>query len=254
MNLSLEDYIFRNFTVPPIIIYRNKPSVIIGRNQNPWYEANLPFLAERGIEIVRRRSGGGTVYHDLGNTNYSVMMHRSDFDRNRSAQKLVNYLQDMGKPVRVNDRHDIVMDTPDGQVKVSGSAYKISKDRAYAHGTMLLNSDLEHLRPALHSKMTGMDVKGVESVRSRVGNIGISHEDMYMTVAKAFDAEVEMLEEKDILKLEGVEASISELEGWTWKFGQTPEFTHNIVLPMRKDINMVQKSSTLWSRLKENRR
>jgi lipoate-protein ligase A len=216
LNLSIEDHILRKS--PPdstvLFLYVNRPCVVIGRNQNPWTEVNLGILdAARhhandieteppgigAVDLVRRRSGGGTVFHDEGNLNWSITCPRNDFTRDKHAEMVVRALRKLGvERARVNERHDIVLDqghkrhpsdpqdthrTPytidDGTLprplKVSGSAYKLTRLRALHHATTLLSSPNLHIIPQyLRSPAkTHIQAKGVESVSSPVGNIGL---------------------------------------------------------------------------------
>ncbi|KAI8849079.1 hypothetical protein BC829DRAFT_472928 [Chytridium lagenaria] len=122
-------------------MYRNDPCVVIGRNQNPWRECNVPLLRKTNIPLIRRRSGGGTVYHDLGNTNYSIHMPRHLFNRDLHAHLVSQALIDLDIPATVNSRHDITVHNK----KVSGSAYKVVNARAYHHGTMLIDTEIGEL-------------------------------------------------------------------------------------------------------------
>ncbi|CAE6411295.1 unnamed protein product [Rhizoctonia solani] len=260
-NLSYEDWLFRNTdpTLPILFMYRNKESVIIGRNQNPWKEINQTSLRESGIEFVRRKSGGGTVYHDLGNTNYSVMVPRETFTRDANAQLVASALnsQDIGIPAYVNERHDIVVHgkkmsiicilglmlraLPERTRYVSGSAYKIINKRAYHHGTMLINAQLDRLGNLLRNTKTSLHTKGVESVRSPVANLAsfspiITHDLFVECVTQAFrekyypddhwDDEVVQVDPES--RSEIVDKGAEELRSWDWRFGQTPEFTHEM--------------------------
>ncbi|KNZ46615.1 uncharacterized protein VP01_711g6 [Puccinia sorghi] len=184
---------------PILFIYRNRKSVIIGRNQvgicglcegivepnqlkrlaqNPWQEANLEELAREGILLVRRRSGGGTVYHisprlifsilmqDEGNTNYSVMLPRDQFERRVNARLVADAVQEMGiHAVNVTDRYDVCV----GDRKVSGSAFRITSKRAYHHGTMLISSNLAQLKGALRPtpNMASRPIRPLSSHQSR---------------------------------------------------------------------------------------
>ncbi|CUS15338.1 unnamed protein product, partial [Tuber aestivum] len=190
LNLSLEHYLFQ--TTPPgittLIIYTNSPSIVLGRNQNPWVEINHPLFpsASNPPLVVRRRSGGGTVFHDLGNVNYSVAMPTFAFCRDKHAEMVVRALRKLGVVGAVmNKRHDIVI-LPDGMAveetrltrevegtrKISGSAYKLTTRRSYHHGTMLLESRLEDVSGYLRSAAREwMKARGVGSVRSTVGNV-----------------------------------------------------------------------------------
>jgi lipoate-protein ligase A len=214
LNLSIEDHILRKSPADSTILflYVNRPCVVIGRNQNPWTEVNLNILDTTSrsevkgmelpglgrVDIVRRRSGGGTVFHDEGNLNWSITCPRNDFTRDKYAEMVVRALRKQGvERARVNDRHDIVLDqghekrehdpedthrtpyTVDGDLpkplKVSGSAYKLTRLRALHHATTLLESpNLRNISKFLRSPAkNNIEAKGVESVSSPVTNIGL---------------------------------------------------------------------------------
>jgi lipoyltransferase/lipoate-protein ligase len=178
LNLSLETYLFTTQPQTHILLfYRNRPTVVIGRNQNPFSQVNLP-----ATPFLRRYSGGGTVYHDLGNVNFSVKMPRAEFTRKVYAEMVVRAIERRHHVggCRVTDRGDIVMVKADEGYKVTGSAYKVSKDMAYHHGTMLLGSDLNELRKALRVEPGRIMIrdKGVDSVRANhVANVPFPGED-----------------------------------------------------------------------------
>ena len=238
INLAIEDHLLRNSAPDSHILftYVNRPCIVIGRNQNPWLEVNLEALRSRrnvcqppatehwatdsgtqsdenyAIDLVRRRSGGGSVFHDEGNLNYSfIVPNDQSFSRNKHAEMVVRAIkhklpvdmacsdgQDLLAPelrtgVRVNERHDIVMPQrtllnrgphqrllPEhsSEVKVSGSAYKITRGRALHHGTLLFSCpNLSHIGHFLHSPAKPfLNAKGVESVRSPIGNLRFSPE------------------------------------------------------------------------------
>ncbi|PWW74509.1 hypothetical protein C7212DRAFT_298227 [Tuber magnatum] len=205
LNLSLEHHLFQ-ITPPEIttlLIYTNSPSIVLGRNQNPWVEVNHPRLSSAFNPplIVRRRSGGGTVFHDLGNVNYSVAMPTSTFCRDKHAQMVVRALRKLGVVgAVVNKRHDIVI-LPEGMVleetkltqevagtrKVSGSAYKLTTRRSYHHGTMLLESRLEDVSGYLRSAAREwMKARGVGSVRSMVANVRVEERKFAGAVVEEF--------------------------------------------------------------------
>ena len=216
LNLSIEHYLLQK--TPPdsriIFLYVNCPCVVIGRNQNPWLETNLSSL-KRGkspslapgdasirdeILLVRRRSGGGAVFHDEGNINYSVICPSSAFKRDKHAEMVTKAIRKFNDRARVNERHDIVLDQGKPKpseklahlniadmhtsryvdddpehpsLKVSGSAYKLTRQRSLHHGTCLLHSDRialisQYLRS---SARPFLKARGVESVRSPVSNI-----------------------------------------------------------------------------------
>ena len=202
VNLSIEHFLLEK--TPPnstiLFLYVNRPCVVIGRNQNPWLETNLSAISAgldhndhpaqgQDVLFVRRRSGGGTVFHDEGNLNYSVICPTTEFNRDKHAEMMIRALQKggaeySGRKLRVNERHDIVVDEESeghgyssGNVrrtlKVSGSAYKLTRLRALHHGTCLLASpSLQSMSTYLHSPAQPyIKAKGVESVRSPVGNL-----------------------------------------------------------------------------------
>ncbi|KAK0569674.1 hypothetical protein OC861_000756 [Tilletia horrida] len=193
---------------PLCLLYRNRPCVVIGRNQNPWKELNIREMAKRGIPMVRRRSGGGSVFHDLGNTNYSIHVDKDVFTRRINAELVSRALNNLlhSSPgssllpdkapiasVYVNHRSDICVrmspsshtalpapldptikpDPPDPlERKISGSAYKLTAHRAYHHGTLLLHADLSQLGHSLRNlRGEALQSKGVASVRATVVNL-----------------------------------------------------------------------------------
>lgn len=203
LNLSLEHLLLQKSHPDAVVLflYTNRPCVVVGRNQNPWVEVNLGLLRQSGVvdrdgaegdvSLVRRRSGGGTVFHDAGNVNYSVICPPASFDRNRHAEMVVRALQhlDIRGAARVNERHDIVLDVPPPPptttaenrskaqtFKISGSAYKLTRLRSLHHGTCLLASpNLPLVGPLLRSPAAPyIKARGVESVRSPIRNVGLA--------------------------------------------------------------------------------
>ncbi|KAG7666232.1 uncharacterized protein J8A68_000227 [[Candida] subhashii] len=203
LNLALEDFIYTQMPKPDptstsnynrLMFYINTPCVVIGKNQNPWKEVNLPLLNSLKIPLLRRRSGGGTVVHDLGNVNYSFMTTKDKFDRFSFANLIttvINNIVNDQKKIMVNERGDIV--TKEGGFKISGSAYKLAKGKSYHHGTMLLNSNLEVLKKLLHrdeSKLGIVDaMNSISSVKSKVINLGLESEKFISAVSDEFQNE-----------------------------------------------------------------
>ncbi|KAF7128307.1 hypothetical protein CNMCM5793_002849 [Aspergillus hiratsukae] len=205
VNLSIEHFLLEHAPADSSILflYVNRPCVVIGRNQNPWLETNLKALLNDCVKIgegdndsddvllVRRRSGGGAVFHDLGNLNYSVISPRTSFTRNKHAEMVVQALHKIGATnTSVNDRHDIVMSSgtsaQDGlgaplPRKISGSAFKLTRHRALHHGTCLLDSpNINDLGFFLRSPARDyIKAKGVESVRSPVTNVSTAFENAF---------------------------------------------------------------------------
>ncbi|KAK0388182.1 hypothetical protein NLU13_4427 [Sarocladium strictum] len=266
INLSIEHHLLTHS--PPdsriLLLYTNRPSVIIGRNQNPWLEVNLPLLARirdepssitnwhhGPVDLVRRRSGGGAVFHDAGNVNFSVICPPAEFDRDKHALMVVRALSALGKGnTRVNARHDIVMDLPPSSAdtettqvrKISGSAYKLTRFRALHHGTCLLQSpNLAQISPLLRSPAAPfITALGSPSVRSPVANVGLEPAAFMDAVALEFgrmygDFDVHLQVDVDERGAGGpgklpwheISKGVEELQSKAWIYGQTPRFSFN---------------------------
>nr|KIR50581.1 lipoate-protein ligase A [Cryptococcus bacillisporus CA1280] len=239
-NLSYEDWLFRStpHDQPVLFLYRNFPCVVIGRNQNPWKETTPKKLREESIPLVRRRSGGGTVYHDMGNTNFSIILPRLLFTRSHGAQLVSRAVRETlgitGTPMLTSLAY------------VSGSAYKIIQHRAYHHGTMLISSSLAELGKSLRSSSPKMETKGIASYRSPVTTLNhylppgrskhLHHDDFVRAVTAEF-TKTYAGEEKSMTTCEVTESMVKEqkiwdgyeeLKSWEWQYGQTPEFTNEL--------------------------
>ncbi|KEY70452.1 hypothetical protein S7711_08830 [Stachybotrys chartarum IBT 7711] len=260
VNLSVEHFLLQ--TTPPwatiLFLYVNRPCVVFGRNQNPWSEVNLARLAsikqspgdakwsDLPVDLVRRRSGGGTVFHDKGNANFSVICPREAFNRDKHAEMVVRALKSLGRDTaHVNKRHDIVVKVPTEQgtkiFKVSGSAYKLTRLRALHHGTCLLDSpNLSSISGMLRSPAEGfVKAQGVDSVRSPVTNLGLQYDDFEAAVLEefrgmygSFDLHEEV--DKQALHSDQIYDGYAELKSRDWIWGQTPRFTFS-THPHEKD-------------------
>ncbi|KAJ4430121.1 hypothetical protein ANN_22331 [Periplaneta americana] len=155
-NLALEDWLYRNFDFTNhhiLLLWRNSPTVVIGRHQNPWLEANTALLSEHGIEIARRNSGGGTVYHDKGNLNLTFFTPREAYNRKNNLELISRALfREWGLKTEISPREDIVVN---GNYKVrgqqiSGTASKLGRPNAYHHCTLLVDVNKVNLSQALH--------------------------------------------------------------------------------------------------------
>lgn len=167
-NLAAEEYLFSRVGEDFLFVYRNEPSVIIGSNQAVLNEVDLDFCIEHDIRIIRRLSGGGAVYHDLGNFNYSFIHGKTDQPLSaRFLDPVVKALHTMGIPVGVRKRKDLWL----GEEKVSGTASHLSGGRELHHGTLLYDSDLMMLTRALRSENRTLVKKATASVVSPVCNI-----------------------------------------------------------------------------------
>ncbi|KAG6026387.1 hypothetical protein E4U41_001279 [Claviceps citrina] len=257
VNLSVEHRLLQ--ISPPestvLILYVNAPCVVFGRNQNPWLELNLGRLAQianrpeesgwtdPAVRLVRRRSGGGTVFHDLGNVNFSVICPPQAFDRDKHAHMVVRALRSLGRPrTSVNKRHDIVIDV-DAHVdtagvhgtstfKISGSAYKLTRLRSLHHGTCLLRSpNLSNISGMLRSPAEPfVKARGVDSVRSPVRNVDLDNDVFQDAVIREFSRmygsfDVQAEYNDDALEDPRIMAGHEEIKSRDWIYGQTPRFS-----------------------------
>ncbi len=172
INLALEEYVFRHKPADEdvLLFYVNERAIIIGRNQNTIEEIDADVVAARDVTVVRRVSGGGAVYHDAGNLNFSFMTPdvKGRFNRyDQFTRPVIEVLHDLGVPAELGGRNDILA----GGRKISGNAQFAAPSRMFSHGTLLLDSDLDAVTAALRPKPGKVESKGVKSIRSRVANI-----------------------------------------------------------------------------------
>lgn len=234
VNLALEEHVLRNRMDADdyLLFYINAPSIIIGRNQNTIEEVNPEVVAARGITVVRRISGGGAVYHDLGNLNFSFMTPsvHGRFNRYESfTRPVVDVLHDLGVPAELGGRNDILA----GGRKISGNAQFARPDRMFSHGTLLFDSNLDDVTAALVPKPGKVESKGVKSIRSRVVNISEFLKEP-ITVSELRERIIEKIfgtrdrAKVPTLKLTDsdwaeVDALVKRKYGsWDWNYGENP--------------------------------
>ena len=169
LNLALEEWLVTTATDDCFMLWRNRPAIIVGRNQNAAAEINQDFVQKNNIAVVRRLSGGGAVYHDLGNVNFSFITHGTEnkFDFKHFAQPVIGALQSLGVKAEFSGRNDMLIDGK----KFSGNAQYVQGSKVLHHGTLLFDSDLTILQQALCVDPSKYESKGVKSVASRVTNI-----------------------------------------------------------------------------------
>lgn len=234
INLALEEYALRNFSheTDYLLFYINEPSIIIGRNQNTLEEINLDYVKENNIHVVRRISGGGAVYHDLGNLNFSFITNhdiKSLHNFKKFTAPVIKVLASMGIEAELIGRNDILVDGK----KISGTAQFSTGKRMISHGTLLLDTNLGEVVNALNVKMSKIESKGHKSVRSRVANISEYLEkpmpihEFRELLLKGLYEETEDFETyhltedqwKEVYKLKD-----SKYDTWEWNFGSSPKF------------------------------
>lgn len=229
-NLASEQYLMdRNPTEPIFMLWRNEASVIIGKNQNAYAELDTEFVREKGIKVVRRLTGGGAVFHDLGNVNYTfIVPERKEIDFARFTEPVIAALRKLGMEAALSGRNDITVDG----MKVSGNAACVYNGCTMHHGTLLFSADLSNLAGALKPNPAKIRSKGIGSVRSRVTNIS-EHLPTPMT-AEVFLAFIESYASVryGVTPISFTEAECAEIAAlaesrysrWEWNFGMSKAF------------------------------
>lgn len=245
-NLALEEYVFRSGAPdePILLLWRNEPSVIVGRYQNTVEEINTDYIRKYDIRVVRRITGGGAVYHDLGNLNYSFIVptRQSTVDFSAFAAPLVQALADLGVKAELSGRNDVLVE---GR-KFSGCAQYHQSGRTLHHGTILFDSDLECVSQALRVKPAKIESKGVKSVRSRVGNLGpylppgttvLGFRDLlFQEFSRMYQLHEEALSPDDLAAIRRLQQE--RYSQWSWNYGRSPAC--NITREERLACGMVQ--------------
>ncbi|NLU33300.1 MAG: lipoate--protein ligase [Clostridiaceae bacterium] len=230
-NLAVEEYLLNHVGEGQCILYlwQNQNTVVIGRNQNAWRECRTDLLESEGGKLARRLSGGGAVYHDDGNLNFTFLMNREDYDLERQLNVILSAVKSLGINAEKSGRNDL---TANGR-KFSGNAFYFTKTNAYHHGTILISSAFEKLSRYLQVSKEKIISKGIASVQSRV--INLAKLNPSVTVDKAADAVIrafacvygyqptisdgsEDIDNEEVQKLREKYAS------WEWRYGQTPKF------------------------------
>ncbi|WP_305403721.1 lipoate--protein ligase [Photobacterium leiognathi] len=240
-NLAVEDAIFRNMPADQqvLFLWRNADTVVIGRAQNPWKECNTGKMEQDGITLARRQSGGGAVFHDLGNTNFTFMAGKPQYDKNVSTNIVLSALKTLGINAKATGRNDLVVAVGEDERKFSGSAYRETMDRGFHHGTLLLNADLTRLANYLNPDKKKLEAKGITSVRSRVTNLSdinpdIHHDNVCEAIKEAFFShygervEVEYISPENLPDMPGFSEKYQNQSSWEWNFGNTPQFMHSM--------------------------
>lgn len=236
-NLAFEEYVFKNLNSDDdyVLLWRNGPAIIVGKNQNTVEEINMDFVKENNIQVVRRVTGGGAVYHDLGNLNFSFIAKADSnekIDFKTYNVPIIKALEKLGVKCDLSGRNDLVIDGK----KFSGIAQSISKGRVLNHGTLLFDSELDVLSKALNVKRDKIESKGIKSVSSRVTNIkAYVKEDvdvlefkelLLKNIFEYFNEPIEVYELSDEDK-NNVQKMVDERYGtWEWNFGRSPKFNY----------------------------
>lgn len=229
VNLAIEEHLLEQITENEVILYlwQNDNTVVIGRNQNAWKECRHLDLEREGGKLVRRLSGGGAVFHDLGNLNFTFLMNKKHYNLSKQLTVILQAVTKLGIKAEFSGRNDLVIK----EKKFSGNAYFFNKDSALHHGTILINSDLTKLSRYLQVSREKIASKGIDSVRSRVVNLTEISKDVTL------DGVVKGMEESFLHNYGGdareiavdrhdfdIEQLIQKYSSWGWRFGNTPKF------------------------------
>lgn len=233
-NLALEEYLLTQTDFDVIMLWRNSKAVIIGNNQNAFEEVNVDYVRDHNIAVIRRLSGGGAVFHDPGNINFTVIHALGGEDFSNYAKftaPICEFLHTLGVGAKLEGRNDLVIDG----MKFSGNAQAVRNNRILHHGTILYDADFGALAGSLKPRDAKIAGKGIKSVRARVTNVA-SHlkdpmppEEFFERLAGYFrgnagDITEYTLAEADIV---GTERLVDEkYSKWEWNFGKSPDYTY----------------------------
>ncbi|MFA9414853.1 lipoate--protein ligase, partial [Streptococcus sp. E29BA] len=234
-NIALESYAFRELVNEDeiFILWINEPAIIIGKHQNAIQEINKEYTDKHGIHVVRRLSGGGAVYHDLNNLNYTIISNKADegaFDFKTFSKPVIDTLANLGVEANFTGRNDIEIDGK----KICGNAQAYYKGRMMHHGCLLFDVDMTVLGDALKVSKDKIESKGVKSVRARVTNINNELPEK-ITVQEFSDAILAQMKkeypdmteyvfsDEELAKIQDIRDT--KFATWEWNFGETPDYT-----------------------------
>lgn len=238
LNLAFEEWLLGNIQPGDAVLYlwRNKNTVVIGRCQNPWAECQIDLMNNEHVTLARRPSGGGAVFHDLGNTNFTFLNHASEFNKNTNTQIIIESLRSLGVTASPSGRNDILVD---GR-KVSGSAFRETLTGCFHHGTLLVDVDLQVMSKYLTPDQSKLASKGVSSIQARVANLNsfcpdLNYEKLSEHIIESFRSTYgvpaitcESFSEKQMRSLSGFSSYVEKFSSWSWLYGKTPLFTHKM--------------------------
>ncbi len=226
-NLALEEYLFFHKTEEIFLLWQNRSSIIIGKNQNAMAEIDYAYVTEHDIPVVRRLTGGGAVYHDLGNLNFTYIVNRDGFgDYVGFTKTLRDFLASLGLFAEVSGRNDVLVEGK----KISGNAQYSHNGRLLHHGTILIGADMSHLGKALRPDEAKILSKGVRSVQSRVMNLqtrlgidAVTFRRLFREyILKTEKPAVYTLSKEDIAAAEALKET--KYSTFSWNFGYSPKY------------------------------
>lgn len=233
-NLALEEYLLLHCAEKECILYlwQNQHTIVIGRNQNAWKECLVSKLEEEGGHLVRRLSGGGAVYHDLGNLNFTFLVRKDNYDVEKQTQVILEAVRKLGINAEKSGRNDILVDGK----KFSGNAYYEQGSYCYHHGTLMVNVNLGELSRYLTVSKEKLQSKGVDSVKSRVTNLSEFAPELTIEVLKTklleafeevYENKAKIIETED-LDMKEIEKNRERFSSWDWIFGKKLDFQYEV--------------------------
>ncbi len=233
-NLALEEYLLNYVKEEECILYlwQNEKTVVIGKNQNAWKECKIRELEEDGGRLVRRLSGGGAVFHDLGNLNFTFLVHKDNYDLDKQLEVIIQAVKNLDIHAKKTGRNDI---TVEGR-KFSGNAFYRSGNRSYHHGTILISVDMNNLSKYLNVSRDKLMSKGVESVKSRVINlkeynpnldIDRMKEELLHAFGEVYGCELTPIDQEELDEQE-MKVLAEKFSSWDWIFGKKMEWTYSM--------------------------
>lgn len=228
-NLSTDEYFLEHIQENEMMLYLycNTNAVIIGKNQNPWKECNLSAMEEDGVQLVRRFTGGGAVYHDCGNLNFSFITHKDHYDISRQLKVIIDALAFLGISACFSGRNDLLAE---GR-KFSGNAFCTRGQNSLHHGTLMLDTDCAKLSHYLTVAPQKIQSKGIDSVKSRVINLtelcpNLTMDQMIQALQKAFAQEYGMFTPYEMTSAakEEIASLYQKRSSWEWRLGRAPKF------------------------------
>ncbi|MEI6823567.1 MAG: lipoate--protein ligase [Bacteroidota bacterium] len=233
INLATEEYVLKNFDDDCFMLWINEPCIIVGKHQNAIAEINIDYVKENNIPVIRRLSGGGTVFHDLGNLNFTFIKkenQQTNIDFKKFTQPIIDILNTLGIEAQHSNKSDITINAK----KISGNAEHIWKHKTLHHGTLLFSSNINTLREAIKVKSGIYHDKAVKSNRSEVTNIS-EYLKKPLTIIQFYDLIIDNIKSKysdihlyeltkdDLIKIE--ELVETKYNTWKWNFGYSPNYT-----------------------------
>jgi lipoate-protein ligase A len=231
-NLALEEYLMFTKKKNEIILYlwQNKNTIVLGHNQNPWKECNLHLARQNHVKIARRSSGGGAVFHDLGNLNFTFLMDNAIYHEKKQLEVILAAVNSFHLHAYFSGRNDLLIDGK----KFSGNAYFYGDEVSYHHGTLLVNADLQNLTSYLSPSKQKIASNGIDSVKSRVQNLSDSNKEI--TIASLKNALISSVTEtygpihsittfhSDSLQDSFFSKLLKKYASWEFRFGESPSF------------------------------